>query len=402
MGNFSYSVITKEGKTKKGSIEADSKEKALAQLKADGNTILAIKTGSVLNKELSFGGKKVKSKDLSVFCRQFNSLLVAGVGVVPALGMLADQTENKSLQVAIRDVRDGVEKGDTLAAAMRKQSVFPSILVNMMDAGEASGNLEMSLQRMSEHFEKDTKVKGMLKKAMIYPIILMTVAIGVLVLMVVAVIPKFSAMFADMDSELPGLTKALLNLSDFLRHYGYIVVIVIVALVFLFRWYKKTPDGARKLATIGLKLPVFGNLKKKTACARFTRTFSTMIASGMPMLEAMNITASTMDNVLYKEVLEETAVQIQRGVSLSQPLKKSGLFPPLVVHMVSIGEETGNLEEMLNNCAKYYDEEVELATQQVMSLMEPMIIIVLAGIVCLILGAIYGPMITMYNELGNL
>lgn len=403
MGNFSYSIITKDGKEKKGNLEAESKEKAMAQLKAEGNTVLKIQTGSALNKDISFGGKKkVKSKDLSVFCRQFNSLLVAGVGVVPALGMLSDQTENKNLQVAIKNVRDNVEKGDTLATAMKRETVFPSILVNMMDAGEASGNLEMSLQRMSEHFEKDTKVKGMLKKAMIYPAILMTVAIGVLVLMVVVVLPKFSSMFEDMDGKMPGLTVALLNLSDFIRHYWYFIILIIVALVIAFKMYKKSPEGARRLAQINLKLPVFGVLTTKTACARFTRTFSTMIASGMPMLEAMDITANTMDNVLYKETLQDTKVQIQRGVSLAQPLKKSGLFPPLVVHMVSIGEETGNLEEMLNNCAKYYDEEVELATQQVMALLEPMIIIVLAGIVCLILGAIYGPMVTMYNTMGSM
>ena len=402
MANFTYKVITKEGKEKKGAIEADTREKAMAALKSEGNTILQLAEGSVLNKEISFGGKKVKSRDLSVFCRQFHSLLQAGVGIVSSLDMLADQTENKKLQEAVKNVRDNVEKGETLAGAMKRETVFPGLLVSMVEAGESSGNIEISLQRMSEHFEKDTKVKGMLKKAMIYPIMLLVVAVVVLIVMVVAVIPNFATMFEDLDTGLPGITQALLNLSDFLIHRWYIVLLVIAAVVAAVILFKKSAFGKRFFATVGLKIPVFGKLKTKTACARFSRTFSTMMASGMPMVEAMEITARTMDNLLYEETLQEAAVQIQRGVALSQPLKKSGLFPPLVVHMVGIGEETGNLEEMLNNCAKYYDEEVELATQQVMALLEPMIIIVMAVVVCVILAAIYGPVISMNEAMNNL
>lgn len=401
MANFTYRVINKEGKEKKGSIEADSKERAIATLRNEGNTVLSLAAGSVLNKEISFGGKKVKSRDFSVFCRQFNSLLTAGVGVVPALEMLADQTENKALQEAVRNVHDSVQKGDTLAGSMKKEKVFPPLLVSMVEAGEASGNIEISLERMSEHFEKDTRVKGLLKKAMIYPIVILVVAIIVLVVMVVGVLPSFAEMFSDMDTELPGITRALLSLSDILKNYWYIIIAVIVGIVIALRLYGKTETGKRVFARLVLKLPVFGKLNVKTACARFARTFSTMLASGMPMLEAMEITSRTIGNILYQDALEETTTQIQRGVSLTQPLKKSGLFPALVVHMVGIGEETGNLEGMLNNTAKYYDEEVELATQQVMALIEPMIIIVMAGIVILILAAIYGPIIKMYQTLGT-
>ncbi len=402
MANFTYKVITKEGKEKKGTIEADSKEKAVAVLKNEGNTILVINTGSVLNKQITIGGKKVKSRDLSVFCRQFNSLLQAGVGIVSALDMLSDQTENKLLKEAVKNVRDNVEKGETLAGAMKRESVFPNLLISMIEAGEASGNVEISLQRMSEHFEKDTKVKGMLKKAMIYPIVLLIVAVVVLIVMVVAVIPNFASMFEDMDTELPVVTKALMSLSDFLRSKWFIAIAVVAAVAAVIVMFKRSNTGKHFFAALGLKLPVFGKLKTKTACARFSRTFSTMMASGMPMVEAMEITARTMDNILYQQALQEAAVQIQRGVALSQPLKKSGLFPPLIVHMIGIGEETGNLEEMLNNCAKYYDEEVELATQQIMALLEPMIIVVMAAIVCVILAAIYGPVISMNNALSNM
>ena len=212
MANFTYRVITREGKEKKGSLEADTREKAMVALKSDGNTVLQLNTGSILNKEISFGGgRKVKSRDFSVFCRQFHSLLQAGVGIVSALDMLSDQTENKRLQTAVMNVRDNVQKGETLAGAMKRESVFPSLLVSMIEAGEASGNIESSLQNMSEHFEKDARIKGMLKKAMIYPIVLLVVAIGVLIVMVVAVIPSFAEMFSDMDSKLPPVTQALLK-----------------------------------------------------------------------------------------------------------------------------------------------------------------------------------------------
>lgn len=400
MSNYVYKVIAKDGKEKKGTIESTSKEKAIFSLKQEGNTIISVEEGSVLNTEIKFGGKKVKSRDVSVFCRQFYSLLTAGVSVVSSLSMLAEQTENKTMATAVMNMHDSVQKGENLANSMRKEGIFPSVLISMVAAGEASGNLEGSLVRMAEHFEKDTKLKGMVKKAMIYPIVLLVVAVAVLVIMVVAVIPSFSDMFADMGSELPGLTQALLDLSKFIQGYWYIIILVVIALVVGYKVFTSSPNGKRTMATLAMKLPGVGNLNTKSESARFARTLSTMIASGMTMVEAMNITSSTMENILFREALEESTVQIQRGVNLSDTLRKCELFPPLILHMVGIGEETGNLEEMLNNCAGYYEEETELATQSLMAMMEPMIIIVLAVIVCVILGAIYGPMVTMYNDLG--
>ena len=400
MGNYLYKVINKDGKEKKGTIESDSRDKAVLALKSEGNTIISVEEGSVLNTEIKFGGPKVKSRDLSVFCRQFYSLLVAGVAVVPSLNMLSEQTENKTLKAAITNMHDSVRKGENLANSMKKEGIFPGSLISMIAAGEASGNLESALVRMAEHFEKDTKVKGMVKKAMIYPIILLLVAIAVLVIMCVLVIPSFAGMFADMDSDLPGLTKALLTLSDVLKKDWYIFIIVIGGIAFGLKYYGGTANGKRVFAKIGMKIPVFGSLQIKSESARFARTLSTMLASGMSMVEAMEITSRTMSNVLYQEALNEATVQIQRGVPLTEPLKKCGLFPPLIIHMVGIGEETGSLDEMLNNCAKYYDEETELATQQLMAMMEPMIIIVMAVIVVVILGAIYSPMISLYDSLG--
>lgn len=400
MSNYVYKVIAKDGKQKKGTIDSTSKEKAILALKQEGNTIISVEEGSVLNTEIKLGGKKIKARDVGVFCRQFNSLLTAGVPVVSALAMLSEQTENKTLAVAIRNMHDSVQKGDNLANSMKKEGIFPPVLISMISAGEVSGNLEGSLVRMAEHFEKDAKLKGMVKKAMIYPIVLLVVAVVVLVIMVVAVIPSFSDMFADMGADLPGLTKALLDLSKFIQNYWYIIIIAVVGIVVAYKLYTNSDGGKRTMATLSMKLPGIGNLNTKSESARFARTLSTMLASGMTMVEAMEITSSTMGNILFREALEEATVQIQRGVNLSDTLKKCELFPPLILHMVGIGEETGNLEEMLNNCAGYYEEETELATQSLMAMMEPMIIIVLAVIVCVILGAIYGPMVTMYNELG--
>lgn len=401
MANYTYQAI-KNGRERRGSIEADSREKAMIQLKADGFTIIDVKQGSMLNKEISFGKPHAKPRDYAVFCRQFNSLLRAGVSIVDALDMLADQTENKALQKATWNVHDNVQKGEGLANSMRKEDIFPPLLVNMIEAGEASGSIENSLARMATHFEKDAKIKGMVKKAMIYPIILLIVAVVVLVIMVVGVLPGFAETFEDMDAELPAVTVGLLNLSDSLIHYWYIYILTILAIVVAIWFFKRTETGKIFFSRLALKLPVFGKLNVKTAASRFSRTFSTMMSSGMPMVEAMEITAKTMTNMLFKKACEDTAMAIQQGQPLSAPLNKAKIFPPLIIHMVGIGEETGNLEEMLDNCANYYDEEVEQATQQVMAMLEPMIILVLAGIVILILASIYGPMFELYNNMGNL
>jgi len=263
MANFNYRIITKEGKEKSGSLDAEDQITAVAQLKSEGNTVISVKAGSKLNTEVKFGsGKKVKVRDLSAFCRQFNSLLKAGVGVITALDMLGDQTENRTLKQSIYNVRDGVQKGDTLANSMKKEDCFPSLLVSMMEAGEQSGNIEIALERMAEHFEKDGRTKAALKKAMMYPIILGIVAIAVLVIMVVAVIPSFSSMFADMDAKLPGITRGLLSLSDFIRGYWYIIIAVIAAVVIGLKYFSKTETGIYFFARLKVRMPAFGNLTR--------------------------------------------------------------------------------------------------------------------------------------------
>lgn len=404
MESFSYKAIGADGKEKKGSMEADSKEEVARKLRDDGLTPTAITSQSLLDKDISFSlGKKkgVKPRDLAVFCRQFGSILRAGVNVIGALEMLSEQTESKTLKAALKNVQSNVEKGETLAGAMKmEKDVFPSLMINMVAAGEASGSLEASIDRMASQFEKDAKLKAMVKKAMMYPMVLCFVAIGVVVVMLVFVIPQFVGMFADLGTDLPAFTQAVLTLSDFVIGYWYILIAIVVGAVVLFKMYAASETGAYTLAKLKLKLPGFGTLAQKTACARFSRTLSTLMAAGMPMIEAIDICARTMDNLLYRDALLKVKNGVGLGMELSTQLKATGLFPAMVVHMTGIGEETGSLEEMLLNVAGYYDEEVETATQALTAMMEPLIILVMAGVVCMLIMAIYSPMIKLYDTLG--
>ncbi len=403
MAQYMYEAIGKDGKKKKGTVEADSLDRAKDILRQDGSSILNISEAGLLNQEIKIGGgpKKVPTRDLSVFCRQFVSILKAGVNIVTALGMLAEQTENKTLKVALANVKTNVEKGETLTGALKKEKgVFPNLLISMVEAGEASGSLEVALERMSVHFEKDAKLKGMIKSALMYPCVLIVVCIAVVIVMLVVVIPNFESMFDQVGGELPAFTVAVVSLSESLQKNWYFWIAGVGAVLGAFFFYKSTPDGSRNVARLVMKIPVFGMLGVKNACARFARTISTLIAAGMPMIEAIEITAKTMDNILFRDALEEAAKQVQRGMLLSVPLKATGLFPPMIMHMLGIGEETGNMEEMLNNAADYYEEEVEATTKQATSLMEPLIIVFMAGIVCLLIAAVYGPMMALYEQLG--
>lgn len=398
MALFSYEIIDKDGKKKKGNVEADTYEMARSLVKKEASTIISIAETSSLNKDISFGKKKARSRDLSVFCRQFASITKAGISIIEALGMLEQQTGKKSMAEAIGNVRINVQKGETLANAMAKEEIFPNMLVSMVDAGEQSGSLEKSLERMATHFEKDNRMKGMVKKAMIYPIILFIVAIAVLVIMLVKVLPSFMATFIDMDIDMPGFTLAVMAFSDFLVENAVVVLIVVVLIALLIKVIAGTPSGKRAFAKLKLKLPVFGNLTIKTACARFTRTFATLLGSGMDISEALEITSRAIDNVLYEDAIKEIGGKIRGGLNLSVPFRANAdLFPPMVYHMIGIGEETGNLEEMLDNVATYYDEEVTMATEQLTAFMEPMVILFLAVIVIVIVLAVYGPMMALYN-----
>lgn len=404
METFSYTAVGADGKEKKGSIVAETREDAARSLKDQGLLPMSIGKQSALDKDInfSFGKKKgVKVRDLSVFCRQFSSIIKAGVNVINALSMMSEQTENKKLKAAIKNVQSNVEKGETLSSAMRSEGdIFPSLLVSMVAAGEASGSLETAIERMAIQFEKDAKISGMVKKAMIYPIILIVVMIGVVIAMMMFVIPNFMDMFEGLDAEMPFMTVMVINMSNFILDKWWLLILIVVGIVLAYKSYYKTDAGRHVIDRLKIKIPVFGVLTVKTACARFSRIMSTLLSAGMPMISAIEIAAGTMDNVLFKDALQKVRSGVALGMGFSQQIGVTRLFPAMLVHMVGIGEETGNIEDMLTNVANYYDEEVELATQSVTALMEPMIIIVMAVVVGALVLAIYQPMITLYSTLG--
>nr|WP_296155089.1 type II secretion system F family protein [uncultured Blautia sp.] len=404
MPGYSYVAVDKRGKEKRGRMEADNREKVSEQLKKDGLFPVSIQEQGVLNKEIDFSiGKKVKPRDLSVFCRQFVSITQAGVPMKEALQMLTEQTENKWLKKAIADVLINVEKGNTLADSMSAiPDIFPSVLVHMVEAGEASGSLETSFARMAVHFEKEAKLKATIRKATIYPIILICAVIGVIAVMLLFVIPIFIDMFADLDVEMPALTMGVMNVSKWTVSHWYIILAVVVGVTVLYRIIYSTDEGRAKIDYIKMKIPLFGKLTVKSTCAQFARTMSTLMAAGVPTIDCLETVAKIVKNVHYKNALMKAREEVMKGIPLSEPLEASGIFPPMVFHMTGIGEETGNMEEMLTKLADYYDEEVEITTQSVLAAMEPLIIVFMALIVGTLVIAVIMPIGTMYEGLDNL
>ena len=403
MAAFNYVAVDANGKQKKGTLEAANEAAARNSLKAEGLIPISVEIPNALNKDISISiGKKVKARDLSVLCKQFESILHAGVTVIQALQMITDQVTNKYLKKALDQTRILVEKGESLADAMRAQEgIFPDMLLNMVEAGEASGSLETSFCRMAEQFEKDNKTQSMIKQALIYPIVLLVVVAGVVVLMLTYIIPQFKDTLEGAGMDLPAITKIVMAMSNGMIHWWWLVLIIIVAIVVTFRIWSKTESGAIIMGRVLLRIPLVGDLQIKSAAARLARTLSTLMASGIPMVDAISIVTKLMSNRIVQKVMEEARGEVERGTPLSVPLRDAGIFPPLLYNMAAIGEETGNMEEMLGHAADFYEEEVENATKAVTAIMEPVIIVLMAGVVVPIMLAIMAPMLSMYSAAEN-
>lgn len=404
VSSFQYTVIDKRGKEKKGTMDAVSMEKVHALLKADGLIPIKVQEQSFLTKDLSFNiGNPVKARELGIFCRQFHSILHAGISLIYALDMLSSQTENKVLKKAIKEIQLAVEKGETLTGAMKAQGdIFPPILLNMVEAGEASGNLDHTFETMATHFDKENRLKATVKKAMVYPIFVAIIGVAVLILMLAVVIPQFTTMFDDMGIDMPLMTKIVISLSDMVIANWYIIVIVVIALVIIISVLKNTEKGKLIISKVGLRIPIVNKIIIKTASARLGRTLSTLLAAGIAIIDAMDIIARITDNVIVKDVLLETRDEVARGGSISGPLEASQVFPAMVYQMIRIGEETGQLEDMLGKVADYYEEDVETTTQSFLAILEPMMIIIVAGFVGIILMAVFTPMLSIYGGLENM
>ena len=406
MATYKYTAVDKAGKTVSGTIEADNEQRAAEQLKKEGKMPTEIKEQGLMDKEINFTDlfkKKIPVRDMSIFCRQFVSMHRAGVTILESMRMLTEQTENERLKAGLQEVYLGVQKGESLAASMSKcPDVFPKLLIHMVSAGEASGSLDIAFERMAVQFEKSAKIQGLIKKTMVYPIMVLVVAVVVVVVMLTYIVPTFMDMFADMEIDMPAITLAVVAASDWLKANWVLALIICIVLFFVGKWFSKTETGEIMIAKIAIKVPLFADLTVKQNAAKFARNLSTMLAAGISMPDAVEIVSETMSNRYFTTAMKDARNDVMQGIPLSQPIEKCGLFPPMVHHMVRIGEETGNIESMLDTLAEYYEEEVEVATQSLMAALEPLMIIGLAAICMVIIGAVMAPMASMYTGLDNL
>jgi len=383
---------TPTGEIQTGEYLAESKQELINYLRKRKIIITHIRQ-KPKEINLSFGFKnKITTRDLSVFTRQFATMVNAGLPMVQCLDILATQMEKPSFKKVVTEVMSDVESGTTLAEALRKHSCFSDLYVNMVEAGEAGGILDVILNRLAIYLEKADALKKKVKGAMTYPTIVFTVAIGATIFMLMFIIPTFAQMFQDFGGELPLPTKIVMGLSDFLRANWYLLLGVLIGGFIAFRRYYKTESGKYRIDRLLLNLPVLGSVIRKAAVARFTRTLGTLVSSGVPILNGLEITARTAGNKVIEEAIMKTRTSISEGNTIAEPLKNSGAFPPMVVQMIGVGEQTGALDEMLNKIADFYDSEVDTAVSALTSIIEPVMIVVMGVIVGGMLIAMYLPM----------
>ncbi|MCK4236718.1 MAG: type II secretion system F family protein [Candidatus Krumholzibacteria bacterium] len=349
-----------------------------------------------LNINLGFNNR-IMTRDLGVFTRQFATMINAGLPIVQCLDILSSQLDKPVFKKIVAEVMGDVESGETLAEALRKHDCFSDLFVNMVEAGEAGGILDVILNRLAVYLEKADALMRKVKSAMTYPAVVFTVALGATIFMLIFIIPTFARMFTDFGGTLPTPTRIVMGLSDFLRANWYLLLGALVGLFIGFKRYYKTKNGNYRIDKFFLNMPVLGNVIRKGAVARFTRTLGTLIASGVPILNGLEITARTAGNKVVEEAIMKTRVSISEGNTIAEPLKSSGVFPPMVVQMVAVGEQTGALDEMLEKVADFYDSEVDTAVDALTSVIEPIMIVVMGTIVGGMLIAMYLPMFKLVS-----
>ncbi|MBP1927337.1 type IV pilus assembly protein PilC [Sedimentibacter acidaminivorans] len=395
---YKYKSISNDGRESEGLYVGDNEAGLIAMLKDKKELVVSIERDIQSEAQIEIFKKKVKKKDLSLFCRQFYTMISAGLGIVPCLEILVSQTENKSFKNAIADTYEEVQKGSTLSESMTQhKDVFPTILISMVEAGEVSGNLDTIMLRMAEHFEKENKTENKVKSALVYPTVLAVVSVAVVVFMLVFIMPTFIGMFEGSGTELPGPTQFLINLSNSMQTYWYIYMAVVIAIVIGISMYMKTEEGTRFFDSMKLRLPIVKKTSTMLVTSRFTRTLSTLLSSGIPLIQAMEVVAKVVNNSIIEERLLSGIESIRKGVSLSRTVKDVGIFPPMVDSMIKIGEESGSLDDMLYKTADFYDEEAEASIQRLTSMIEPLMIVVMGLVIGLIVIAMYLPMFDMMN-----
>jgi type IV pilus assembly protein PilC len=383
---------TPTGEMLSGEFLTDNKQELINNLRKRKIIITTIRQ-KPKDINISFGLKnRITTRDLGVFTRQFATMINAGLPMVQCLDILSSQMDKPSFKKIVSDVMYDVEGGSTLAEALRKQSCFSDLYVNMVEAGEAGGILDVILNRLAVYLEKADALIKKVKGAMTYPAVVMTVCLGASIFMLMFIIPTFAQMFKDFGGELPLPTKIVMGLSDFLRANWYLLVGAIVGAAYAFRRYYKSQAGRYRVDRVMLKMPIIGGVIRKSAVARFTRTLGTLVSSGVPILNGLEITARTSGNKVIEEAVLKTRTSISEGNTIADPLKECGVFPPMVVQMIGVGEQTGALDEMLEKVADFYDSEVDTAVGALTSIIEPLMIVVMGTVVGGMLIAMYLPM----------
>ena len=397
MPEFRYTVVDAKGQTLSGVIEADNKETCRKIIAQRGLFCLSVAPVSLASRSLSFGGKvKIKTKELSVFCRQFSTMLTSGIGIIKALDILHTQAGNPKFKAVLKNVYEGVQRGQALSGAMHAQNgAFPEMLVNMVEAGESGGTLDNVMGRLAGYFEKMVKTSNKVKSAMMYPIILAALTVCVVTMLLMFVLPVFIKLFESSGAPLPAPTQVLIAISRSLTGYWYIYLIVVAAVMIVSINYLKNERGRLNWDRLKTRMPVVGKLNVTIISARFARTLSAMMQSGIPLLKSLEITAKVLGNKYYERRVGDIRDDIKKGVPLSASLKKSGIFPLMLLSMISIGEESGTLDSVLVKTSDFYDEESDAAISKMVGILEPLMIIVMACVIGFIVVSIMLPMFTM-------
>jgi type IV pilus assembly protein PilC len=405
MSTFAYVGKNRQGAIKKGEIVAKTRDEAVEQLRKLNVGVTSLQEKALAQGRLaSLSGGGVKDKDLVVFTRQFSTMINAGLPLVQCLDILSTQSENKFLGKAVGEIKLDVEGGSTFADALKKHpKVFDELYVNMVHAGEVGGLLDSILLRLAKHIEKAMKLKGAVKSAMVYPLTIVGVAIIVITILMIWVIPIFAKMFTDLSGGkvgLPGPTQFVINLSEFMQHYIIYIAAALGGIAYAVKRYYKTANGRLVIDRLLLKMPVIGELIRKTSVAKFTRTLGTLITSGVPIMDGLMITAKTSGNKIVENAILAARQSISGGKTLADPLSKSDVFPKMVVHMISVGESTGALDAMLGKIADFYDDEVDQAVAALTSLLEPAMMVFLGTVIGFIVIAMYLPIFKMASVIG--
>src|SRR5438093_306995 len=404
MPTFAYTIRDQTGALRKGSGEAETEQVLARRLREQGFQVASIKQSkAAATKKPGGGWGRVKLTELSIFCRQFSTMIDAGVSLVRCLSVLAEQTASSKLKAIVIDIQREVEAGQTLSSSMRKYPrVFNNLFVGLVRAGEVGGVLEESLQRLSQFLEKDVELRRKVKAAMTYPCIVMFVAVCIVLGLVTFILPTFMKLFTDLGvKDFPAMTQMLMDMSHFLTTYGYIAATGLIIFLFLFRMFVRTKFGKRVYDRFKLNMPVFGSLNHKICLARFSRTLGTLLVSGVPILQALETVAGTVDNDIISEAVLTARSAIREGERIGDPLQKSKYFPPMVVQMISIGEESGALDQMLTKIADFYEQEVDTALASLTSAIEPVMIVFLGGAVGFIVIAMFMPLVALISGLSG-